>query len=265
MNRTKIEWCINPDGTKGLTWNPVTGCLHPCRNNYCYANTIAIRFDGGHGAATGAIHVADAGMPPFPFRFDPTFYPKRLDEPKMRKKPSTIFAGSMADLFGAWVPAEWIESVLETVRACPQHRFIFLTKNSARYNEFALPDNCWAGVTLTGEGTVREAAMLQSLISAVPHRRYVSIEPLRARLDDSIIGMLSGVDRVIIGAQTGPGSKAHKPARGWITEIVAAADAAEVPVFLKRSLEPILNTGAGANEPGDNAAGFDVWHEPLVA
>ena len=22
---TKIEWCTNPDGTKGETWNPITG------------------------------------------------------------------------------------------------------------------------------------------------------------------------------------------------------------------------------------------------
>jgi len=260
MIRTDIEWCVNADGTRGFTWNPVTGCLHPCRNKYCYANDIATRFDSSNGAVlTGANHVAEAGMKAFPFRFDPTFYPNRVGEPLKHKKPSTIFVCSMADLFGAWVPPEWIEQVLETVSACPQHTFIFLTKNPARYAEFELPGNCWAGVTLTGEGPVREAAMLQGLISAVPHRRYVSIEPLRARLDAGIIGMLDQVDRIIIGAQTGPGSKAHQPAPAWINEIVAAAGTAGIPVFLKSSLKTILNTGADDLGGGNTVTDGYLW------
>ncbi len=32
MNKTNIEWT-------DYTWNPVSGCLHPCRNTYCY-NTM---------------------------------------------------------------------------------------------------------------------------------------------------------------------------------------------------------------------------------
>lgn len=32
MNKTTIEWT-------DYTWNPITGCLHPCRYTYCY-NTI---------------------------------------------------------------------------------------------------------------------------------------------------------------------------------------------------------------------------------
>ncbi|KKK91159.1 hypothetical protein LCGC14_2715740, partial [marine sediment metagenome] len=39
MNKTKIEWVKNPDGTQGYTWNPITGCLNGC--DYCYARRLA--------------------------------------------------------------------------------------------------------------------------------------------------------------------------------------------------------------------------------
>ena len=68
MQKTKIEWC-------DYTWNPVVGCKHGC--SYCYARKISTRFNGN---------------------FEPTFYPKRLND-KMPKKPSKIFVCSMADLF----------------------------------------------------------------------------------------------------------------------------------------------------------------------
>lgn len=44
MNRTRISWVRNPDGTQGYTWNPVTGCMHGC--DYCYARKMSHRFSG---------------------------------------------------------------------------------------------------------------------------------------------------------------------------------------------------------------------------
>ncbi len=39
MNATKIEWVKNPDGSPGMSWNPITGCLNNCP--YCYARKLA--------------------------------------------------------------------------------------------------------------------------------------------------------------------------------------------------------------------------------
>jgi protein gp37 len=42
MNRTKIAWVRNPDGSPGFTWNPAIGCSHEspgCQN--CYAARLA--------------------------------------------------------------------------------------------------------------------------------------------------------------------------------------------------------------------------------
>lgn len=43
LNKTKIEWVRNPDGTQGYSWNPIKGW---CPNNcpYCYAHRMYDRF-----------------------------------------------------------------------------------------------------------------------------------------------------------------------------------------------------------------------------
>ena len=67
-----------------------------------------------------------------------------------RRRPSKIFVCDCGDLWGEWVPNEWIEEVLKVVKKCPQHTFQFLTKNPQRYLDFEpLPDNSWAGTTVT--------------------------------------------------------------------------------------------------------------------
>ena len=149
MNKSKIEWCDS-------TWNPVTGCLNGCE--YCYARKIAERF--GCASEThcnvcvgeecqsitegvGKIHYLEEQIydvdrghnAPYPFEFDPTFHKYRLNEPARMKKPRNIFVCSMADLFGEWVPDEWIMEVFKACDNAPQHNYLFLTKNPKRYEK----------------------------------------------------------------------------------------------------------------------------------
>jgi protein gp37 len=35
-----------------------------------------------------------------------------------------VFLDSMADMFGRWVPAEWIEAVLKMIREAPEWNFL---------------------------------------------------------------------------------------------------------------------------------------------
>lgn len=139
--KTKIDWC-------DATWNPVTGCLHGCE--YCYARRIAERF--GKHLMPIFTHYSVLNEPvrevrgicagkvlPYPFDFTPTYHRYKLGEPSRWTKPRTIFVCSMADLFGDWVPDEWIEEVFQACKAAPQHRYLFLTKNPDRY--FSLHSN----------------------------------------------------------------------------------------------------------------------------
>lgn len=202
MNRTRIEWT-------DFTWNPVTGCLHDCE--YCYARRLTVRFPAN-----------------FPSGFSPAFHPGRLEQPCRVKQPSRVFVCSMADLFGAWVPNDWIEAVFETIRGCARHTFQFLSKNPGRYATLDLPVNGWYGATVDSAAAVWRIESLRDL-----HRTtFVSFEPLVEALDPD----LSGIDAVLIGARTQP---LRLPERAWIAGIVARAREAEATVFMKNSLAPI--------------------------
>lgn len=253
MNKTKID-CFDS------TWNPVTGCLHGCQ--YCYARGIAKRFGGHHDLdyfleteehpelKDQKLHVLDAPLAkynfeasaaPYPFYFEPTLYRYKLDEYQKKKKPRNIFVCSMADLFGEWVPDEWIIEVFEACNEAPQHNYIFLTKNPKRYTEMSkkglLPheENFWFGTSVTKQ--YEEYAWF----TGKKIHWFLSIEPI---LED-----LSKMDPfspkpewVIIGAETGNRKGKVIPRRAWIENIVDQCRQYGIPVFMKDSLTDIWET-----------------------
>lgn len=250
MKKTKIDWCDS-------TWNPVTGCLHGCE--YCYARGIANRFGGCEIDIVGdSVTVYDARdedpiyeldnrlsrvnadcsvrPAPYPFGFAPTFHRYKLDEPKSWTKPRTIFVCSMADLFGEWVPDEWIEEVFEACKAAPQHRYLFLTKNPNRYSDImcrAVPENAWLGASYTGEGEYKRISVVKS--------RFLSIEPLLAPISQATANTIAlWNDWVIIGAETGARNGKVTPERAWVEQIVRSCKAVGTPVFMKESLREIM-------------------------
>lgn len=112
MNNTKIEWCDS-------SWNPVTGCLNDCA--YCYARKMATRFGGSQKYANifeenEPVRNQAGKILPYPHSFSPTFHRYKLDELQKWTKPRTIFVCSMADLFGEWIPDDWIEAVFEACK-----------------------------------------------------------------------------------------------------------------------------------------------------
>jgi protein gp37 len=136
----------------------------------------------------------------------------------------------MADLFGNWVPDEWIQAVFDACAAAPQHRYLFLTKNPDRYLRLdkadKLPLQHWYGTT-----------QIKNEILGLPSpcKHFVSIEPL---VDAVYISPMAHIDWIIIGAMTGPGAKKHQPKRAWVDEIVTHCLICHIPIFMKDSLRP---------------------------
>ena len=293
-SKTKIDWC-------DATWNPVTGCLHGCE--YCYARNIAERFGGcwrldlppdtswrgnigdknlmGDYARhnDGRCHVLDTPeiecavfdppsgyrrkAKPYPYYFSPTFHRYKLDEPQHWKKPRNIFVCSMADLFGDWVPDEWIEEVFKACDAAPWHRYLFLTKNPKRLcimasatkvflwnvdhqdsqvhprtTEYAevmrLPirDNWWFGSTI-------DNSKATCFRDGYTWNTFTSIEPLTEHLNMGI-GSFGHSKWTIIGAETGNRKGKIAPKREWVENIVEAAQITGVKVFMKESLRELM-------------------------
>jgi protein gp37 len=137
----------------------------------------------------------------------------------------------MGDMFGEWVPAEWISAVVQVAEKCPHHTFLFLTKNPARYNEIWWPPNCWIGTTVESSLTASRLVCISKVKAPV---RFVSFEPLTGAVAKFDLEALRDVQWVIIGAMTGPG--AVKPKPEWVSRIINRARDFNIPVFLKANL-----------------------------
>lgn len=251
MNRSKIEWCDH-------TWNPITGCRHNCP--YCYAKKMTARFCGDvrlnmmaksdyqkEDAAdgTGKVYSLDKPMLnetgkilTYPFGFEPTYHRYRKKALDTLKMGNNIFVCAMADLFGAWVPDQWIrEIILECVKR-PIHNYLFLTKNPQRFTQFRVPtglDNMWYGTSITGKGDTDKFNYLPAFCNT-----FVSLEPLQAAIETLNNVMFRQVRWIIIGAETGYQKDKIIPDPGWIEHIVAEADKNDIPVFMKDSLIPVI-------------------------
>jgi protein gp37 len=250
MEKSKIDWTDS-------TWNVVTGCFHDCP--YCYARSIANRFgcasEISHDAELpcelewftgpeGKIHELDEPIydydrghkAPYPYEFDPTFYKYRLND-YAKKKGRNIFVCSMADLFGAWVPDEWIEEVFEACKAAPQHNYMFLTKNPQRYldleAEKKLPwaDNFWFGTSITNPNT------MYAWFTEKKFHWFVSIEPILEDIGDFGGGILP--EWIIVGAETGNRKDKVVPEKSWIDNIVRQCRENNIPIFMKESLRAL--------------------------
>lgn len=212
MRTTKIEWTER-------TWNPVTGCTKQSAGcAHCYAETMARR-----------LHAM--GLKKYGNGFEPTLHPESLDEPLAWKKGSSIFVCSMSDLFHPDVPFEFIDKVMATIEATPQHRYQLLTKRAARMAEYfsmrEVPVNAWLGVTVECRQVLSRIDALRSIEDATV--RFLSCEPLLEDLGDFD---LTGIQWMIVGGESGPNARPmHEQ---WVLNLRQLAKRHRVSFFFKQ-------------------------------
>lgn len=232
MQRTRIEWVRNQDGSQGCTLNPIKGlCPMHCKNlegyEYCYA------------AGKRGLYKRFKWNKAIRFNINPLLAIKR------RKKPAGIFLGSTFELFWDGLERFWLDSIFATIRACPQHRFYLLTKcpqNLIKFSPF--PQNCYVGATATNQEQFDNAVKYLKQVEATV--KFLSFEPLLSHiiLDKSLPGgskmpnklEQAGIDWVIIGSQSQPNIYAKEE---WIQEIEQACDKVGIPIFEKSNLRRV--------------------------
>jgi protein gp37 len=157
------------------------------------------------------------------------------------KEPRRIFVGSMTDLFGDWVPDEWLAAVFGACHENPRHVYMFLTKNPKRYAALEksglLPEgeNYWWGMSVTKTDA--------NFYAPTGRNSFVSIEPMLGAVTRTDVP--ESAKWLILGAETGNRKGKTVPKREWIDYWRFESEHGGAPIFLKDSLA-------------------DIWGEPLI-
>jgi len=211
-----IEWT-------DATWNPVRGCTKVSDGcKHCYAETFAERFRGVKG------HPYEQG-------FDLRLILGKLAEPLRWRNPKMIFVNSMSDLFHESVPDEYVVAVAKVMVAANWHTYQVLTKRSERLRELlntslyfaANQKHIWWGVS--AENRKYGLPRIENLQGANARIRFLSVEPL---LEDLGKINLDGIGWVIVGGESGPGTRPMK--KEWVVSVRDQCRKARVPFFFKQ-------------------------------
>jgi hypothetical protein len=218
----------------------------------------------------------------------PTFYPEAFLSPLSLKKPARILVCFGGDLFGDWVdplknytcfyrkPDKFgvqgetgtlLGLIWSTIKACPQHTFLFLTKNPQGYLKWVqsepyhrFPENVWIGATVCHDGMMKPT--VEAFDQFWAKVKFISFEPLLGRLSKASLREIKNFvcQWVIIGALTGTKTALQvfqkqypqltlmpygkrwslQPRVSWISEIIDTCKRVGIPYFLKNNLLPLL-------------------------
>lgn len=215
---TTIEWTDE-------TWNPIVGCSKVSPGcDHCYAIGVAHRgLAAQHRGLT--VRPADGGTD---WTGEVRVVDHLLDQPLRWRRPRRVFVNSLSDLFHPQVSQATIARVFAVMARAPQHTFQVLTKRPQRmagllgdaqalleelhdeadaeavYDQWPLP-NVWLGTSIESDQYAWRANHLRNTPSAV---RFISAEPLLGPLSSL---NLAGIDWLIVGGESGPGSRPMHP------------------------------------------------------
>ena len=217
---------------KGIYWSRalslVEGCTpvsEACKN--CWLKAMHKRFN-----------------PDIPFE-NVRIREDRLNIPLKTRKPQ-VFA-IWSDLFWEQVPFEFVDKVFETIRNCPHHTFLILTKRAVRMNNYLFTrviytpsrwiKNLWVGIT------VENQEQADKLLKCCPFKLFLSIEPMLGPIDlrkylASAIGenypYRPAFSQVICGSESG--TNRRQTNIEWVANLVRKCNAVGVPIFIKQLL-----------------------------
>lgn len=257
---TAISWC---DATFNCWW----GCTRvspAC--NHCYAETLAKRWGHdvwGKGAPRRAMSDAYWRQPL-----------KWNAEAEAAGIPRLVFCSSMADVFEenhspmvdhrGEVLARYLvderRRLWHLIRVTPWLRWLLLTKRPENAEGIVpatwflglWPPNVWVGTTVEDRRRAEERIpVLEALPAPV---KFLSCEPLLESLGHrrELLGLLQGVDWLIVGGESGAGHRPLDPA--WARDLRDAATFLEIPFHFKQ-------WGGRTAKAGGRLLDGEVWDQ----
>lgn len=223
---TGIEWT-------NATWNPMVGCsIHTAGCTNCYAMKQAGIISAAHyegvvkwvGKANSRESVWTGKINQAP--------PHIINKPRTIKAPSMIFVNSMSDFFHADMRYQWQLDAMQVMADTPRHVYQILTKRPENIMKFVeqygkeFPRNVWVGATMERGDYI---SRIDHLRKVPAHIKFLSIEPLVGHPGTL---NLEGIGWVIIGGESGPGSRPMK--HEWAKSAIDQSVTQGVPTFMKQ-------------------------------
>ncbi len=241
---TNIEWTDVTDNIivaeQGGWWcrKISPGCAH------CYAAKL------NDNSFYGGNHLPYTGSPP-----KLKLRREILSGWARQRQSKKHFVASMTDIFGEWVPREWIFEYLDAMAAAPRQTFQLLTKRAdvmqrevtawlAARSLARVPDHIWLGVSVEDRG---RQFRLNHLMK-IPAVRFASFEPLLEELSFCGCWLSENtgpnfecekcgkvrlmLDWAILGGESGPGARPCNVR--WIRSLVQQCQSAGVATFVKQ-------------------------------
>jgi protein gp37 len=246
MIKSKIEWTQN-------TYNPITKkgggfyCfkVSPACTN-CYAEKMARRI----AAMQHGDFLPYANMKQFP---ELELKRGMLQGWAKKRDAKMNFVSSMTDVFGEFVPDEWVFEILDAMRAAPRQTFQVLSKRAMRAHNLIhawlklhalheLPDNIWIGFSTENQQMFSERVLW--LIDIPAKTRFISCEPLLSNINmwpylqmtiDARTGKPGSlIDWVIVGGESGNKKTIRPMLTMYAQHIRNQCKGAGVPFFFKQ-------------------------------
>lgn len=269
---TKIQWTditvnpihlIQPDGTHGGHW--CRKISDGCKNCYAEEQNQSNYFKF-------ASHLPYTGKVPQNLIFDEEVMKKLIN----MRSPKKIFLCSMTDLFGEWIPDEWIDKAFAYMAIASQHIFQILTKRPERMQKYLsdkfrsnlisnaaykidkscrIPNlplpNVWVGTTVENQQTADDR--IPVLLRTPGKICFLSCEPLlesitlkkhfRTANNGDELTWLDYLNWVIIGGESGKGARPCDIK--WIRSLVEEIKPNNCSIFVKQLGSKPINSDNG--------------------
>ncbi len=193
---------------------------------------------------------------------------------RRQTKAKRHFVASMTDVFGDWIPQEWVNIFLDGMALATLQTFKVLTKRADVMAEKVLtwlkasgrpvvPGNIWLGVSV--ENQTRADERIPQLLKIPATVRFLSCEPLLGPVHllphppkfGSLPALMDGIHWVICGGESGPHARPMHP--DWARNLRDQATDTGVSFFFKQWGEWAPST---AKPIRGQYTGGDVYQRP---